>query len=336
MPDVTITALSNDAAPTDYDVPPAQEIVVKLASAMFDGSGASGDFVPVLEVVSPDRKVVGSFPIGAALAAGASAFVSWFPRGGAAVGGGGAGIRFDTFPQVGDWLYVESSGVGSPDNLGISLHSDATSGGVGLTDDGSVGVQISTNGNGPLQVIDFGGGGVTVKTEAASSNGVSVEVDAAGNTGGIGINDKGQAGIAIFTDTSAGQGNGPLTVTAEGTGGITVASNGSGDVQLQQNTGVGTLVQLSGTLGYVLDTGAQSPRLMADHGIQSVLVANGVEILPSIKLVSYTVEPPALTASGAQGEAVIYLYDDGVNPAQLKVRIAAVNGSQAVTVLTSS
>lgn len=84
MSDVTIKALSTDPAPADYDVPPAQEIVIKLASAIFDGSGAAGAFVPTLEIVAPDRSVVGSFPVSDSLAAGASAFVSWFPRGGLA------------------------------------------------------------------------------------------------------------------------------------------------------------------------------------------------------------------------------------------------------------
>jgi hypothetical protein len=94
--DVTITALSNDEAPTDYAVPPAQEIVIKLASALFDGTGASGDFVPVLEVISPDLRVVGSFPIGNAVPAGSSLFVSWFPRGGVATSAPSTpGIQFD-------------------------------------------------------------------------------------------------------------------------------------------------------------------------------------------------------------------------------------------------
>lgn len=88
MADVTITALSNDDAPTDYEVPPAQEIVIKQASALYDGTGASGDYVPVLELVSPDKRVVGSWPVATAQAAGASAFVTWFPRGGLKTGSG--------------------------------------------------------------------------------------------------------------------------------------------------------------------------------------------------------------------------------------------------------
>lgn len=90
MPDVTIKAVATEDAPADYAVPPAQEIIIKLASASFDGTEAAGSYVPTLELVSPDRDVIGSFPVGNALAAGASADISWFPRGG--IGGAGSAL----------------------------------------------------------------------------------------------------------------------------------------------------------------------------------------------------------------------------------------------------
>jgi hypothetical protein len=90
--DVALLASQAGEAPIGYQVPGAQEIILKSITASFDGSGASGNFLPVLQIVAPNGAVLASCPVGSTLAAGASADVSWFPRGGVATSGSGSGI----------------------------------------------------------------------------------------------------------------------------------------------------------------------------------------------------------------------------------------------------
>jgi hypothetical protein len=77
--DVTILAAGVEGVPTSYTVPPLQEILLKSVHAVIDGTGASGDFVPVLEIVS-DAGIVNARCVGSTVTAGASADVSWFPH----------------------------------------------------------------------------------------------------------------------------------------------------------------------------------------------------------------------------------------------------------------
>lgn len=100
MADVAIQTGGAEDAPLGYQIPGAQEIVLKAITASFDGSGAAGDFVPTLQIIAPNGLVVASCPVGASVAAGASADVSWFPRGG--VSGGGGGSSLDTTDGVTD------------------------------------------------------------------------------------------------------------------------------------------------------------------------------------------------------------------------------------------
>lgn len=50
--------------------------------ATYDGSGASGAFVPAVAYYAPDGSLIGRYVLPSALAAGASADITWFPSGG--------------------------------------------------------------------------------------------------------------------------------------------------------------------------------------------------------------------------------------------------------------
>ena len=67
------------AAPLDYVVPAASAMQPLCVTASFDGSGAAVDWVPCLEIIAPTGAVVARCPLDVALAAGASADVSFFP-----------------------------------------------------------------------------------------------------------------------------------------------------------------------------------------------------------------------------------------------------------------
>lgn len=92
MADIALLAPGVAAAPEGYQIPGAQEIIVKAVTATYDGTDAAGDFVPTLQVIAPNGTILASCPTSTALVAGASADVSWFPRSGVSSGGGGSGI----------------------------------------------------------------------------------------------------------------------------------------------------------------------------------------------------------------------------------------------------
>ncbi len=77
--DVTILAQGDQDAPLAYVLPGAQEIIVKSCYASYDGTGASGDFLPVVQFISPAGQVVATAQA-PKVTAGASADVSFFPR----------------------------------------------------------------------------------------------------------------------------------------------------------------------------------------------------------------------------------------------------------------
>lgn len=66
-------------APAQFTVPGNGQIQPKCVRAEYDGTGASGPFLPVLRFISDAGITVGEF-VGPEIAAGGSADVSWFPH----------------------------------------------------------------------------------------------------------------------------------------------------------------------------------------------------------------------------------------------------------------
>lgn len=95
MADTQVLVAGQGAAPLDYTVPNAQEILLKVCRATFDGSGAGAAFIPLIELVS-DGGVVVADAVGQSVAAGASADASFFPGAAkpAQAAGGSAGVAF--------------------------------------------------------------------------------------------------------------------------------------------------------------------------------------------------------------------------------------------------
>lgn len=87
MADAQILAAGQSSSPLDYTVPNAQEIVLNAVRAVFDGTGAAGNFLPCVTVVSDGGFEVAS-AIGSVVAAGGSADASFFPGVGVGAGGG--------------------------------------------------------------------------------------------------------------------------------------------------------------------------------------------------------------------------------------------------------
>jgi len=90
MPDISIRVPGDGPAPHGLLLPGSVELLLKEAKASFNGSGAAGAYLPALQLLDDAGNVVGTFPTDSSVAAGASADVSFFPRGKAASGGAAA------------------------------------------------------------------------------------------------------------------------------------------------------------------------------------------------------------------------------------------------------
>ena len=71
--------LPSSSAPASYEVPNATEIIPKAINATFDGTGASGSFVPTVEIISDGGVVVARVPCQTTVAAGGSAECTFAP-----------------------------------------------------------------------------------------------------------------------------------------------------------------------------------------------------------------------------------------------------------------
>ena len=71
--------LGTVAAPAAWVLPDSVVLELEATRAIFDGSGATVSFLPTFDVISDAGDVVYSAPVAAAIAAGGSADVSWFP-----------------------------------------------------------------------------------------------------------------------------------------------------------------------------------------------------------------------------------------------------------------
>lgn len=77
--DVQISDSAVGGPPHDYVVPSSADFILKAVQATFDGTGAAGSFVPVVELISDSGHLIGRGKAEASVAAGASASVSFFP-----------------------------------------------------------------------------------------------------------------------------------------------------------------------------------------------------------------------------------------------------------------
>lgn len=103
MADVALLASSVQSAGGGYQIPAAQEIILKCCTASFDGTGAAGNFQPALQIQAPNGAVMGTFPTGTTVTAGSKVDVSWFPGLVSDGGGGGAVSRaIQVYPDTAD------------------------------------------------------------------------------------------------------------------------------------------------------------------------------------------------------------------------------------------
>lgn len=244
-------------APYTFTVPGSLEIRPDTASAKFDGTGASGPFLACLTFISPDGARLCRMFNPNPVAQGDVAEVTYIPPfGAAASSASGSGIQFDTAPQAGDWLYVETTGSGpNPPTLGTGFGFLADSGGFNFKSQGnanpgfSVGVQDTANGGIALATSDSSQG---INLTATATFGPGVELATVGTTGGIKLQTfntgSTHADITLLQETL-----GQIVIQNAGTGtsGITINNGAGGGVNiLDSMDGVNVQSDASGKLGF--------------------------------------------------------------------------------------
>lgn len=80
MPVVPIVSRNTATSIKDYTIPGAQEIILRAACALFDGTAVTSAWVPVVQLISPSGDVMWT-AIASEVQGGNAAQVSWFPCG---------------------------------------------------------------------------------------------------------------------------------------------------------------------------------------------------------------------------------------------------------------
>lgn len=243
-------------APQAYEVPNSTEIIPRVVFATFDGSGAAGAFLPTVQIISDGGEVVASVSTDTAVAAGDSASVTFAPflRAAQQSTPSTGGINFDTFPQAGDWLYVETDdafgGGGSPFGYAMDIRDQSTNGS-GVNIQANRGVSLFGRGdgvriNGALQT-----GSPASFVEVADD----IDIAAGPNVGETG-------------DVNVTANHGDVTITASGGASPHISVDivtGDGDVQIFPNNGSIILSAGSNTHGVLAQIGQGGTFTINDH-----------------------------------------------------------------------
>jgi hypothetical protein len=121
MPDTQIHPTGVVVAPGAFIIPSSAELGLKAVFASFDGSGAAGDFLPLLRVKSDAGSVVAEAVVDTTVAAGASADVTWFPGVKAVVSGGSGGAALQNKAAIYSSSTSFSLAAGVPTKVDWSL-----------------------------------------------------------------------------------------------------------------------------------------------------------------------------------------------------------------------
>lgn len=223
----------SQAAPYTFTVPATLEVQVDSATATFDGTGAGGSFLPVMSFYSPSGVLIARMPLqSSALAAGAVEEVSWFPFAPVVSGmsPSGGGIQFDTKPQDGGYLYVETDGPHPAPNT-ASMELFDTDAGIFIHESAGTGIVLAGAG---ATSYNVGGGGLQF---AAATGGVTIVTDSGAT---LTIDSDGTLNVNGGTNTALTAGNtssGSVTISATG-GGVNVNPGTDATFNLTANKAV--------------------------------------------------------------------------------------------------
>lgn len=135
--------------PSEWQLPPGLSFQLFASSAVFDGSGAGGDFRPALAIYSQDDKLIGRYPASQTFTSGDSGEVTWSPF----LGGEDSGTPGPPGPP-GDYVLIDTYTVATDEAIeftGISqLYKHLVVELLGLADDtgGEIDLTLTINGDG--------------------------------------------------------------------------------------------------------------------------------------------------------------------------------------------
>ncbi len=229
MPTIPIVPQTASSVPFAIEPSAVTEAKLIAAYAEWDGTGASGTFLPCLAIYSDAGVRLGRVFPSASVAAGDKAVVTYAPF----PGGIGPGIRFNTNNQ-GGYLDITTNNE-DPTTWGFQL-TDKTpaTGGIFIHSDGGAGQLFQTDlaNNGGFNFIANGASnaGFTVTTNGATNSGVTLSTNDAGN---IGINlSAGGANNDGIDLQASGTGNGGIALGTSGGSDISLTATSPGNIKL--------------------------------------------------------------------------------------------------------
>lgn len=239
MADVTLAAQAVEDAPLAYPIPGAAELLLKLLTADYDGTGAGGPFVPCVQITLADGTVAGTFVLGQVVAAGSSVDVSWFPNGGV---NDTLGLHWGVNVDVAELgLELDSA---SPNGFLANLTAVAGNGWtINVSGDDNQGLNENVSGT--------ANAGINEAVTGDDSAGLSRSVTGANVTG---IRDRisGTSNEGYLLDVD-GDGGGPITLQIDGASNLGMklralaGSDGHGFGLIEQTTTTDPLAFLAGT-----------------------------------------------------------------------------------------
>jgi len=176
----------------DYNLTGLQELVIQAATATFDGTGASGDYLPALQIIGPGGVVGATFVDWSnRITAGDSVEVTFGTFLRAATSSGGGGIQFDV-DNSGDWLQIETTDSGHTPSVAFT-----TAGEFSVVDTSGFGsaITLHATNSGNVGLLAEGTGEVQIIAPTIDTSGTTdIDLDASssaritGSAGGLHIN----------------------------------------------------------------------------------------------------------------------------------------------------
>lgn len=123
------TQAGEQEAPFDYQVPPGQEVQPYTATATYDGTGASGDFVPTISIYSQSGNLLARVFPPETVPMGGVAGVTFLPPFGSAASGSTAGNKYDgTYAYYTGSITVPAAGGGGPGKVNFDFDTNFAGG----------------------------------------------------------------------------------------------------------------------------------------------------------------------------------------------------------------
>lgn len=255
-----IEGFKGNTAPSTYKLAPGQTLEVLAARADFDGTGASGPFVPQVSMYAQDGRKLGSFPAPSTVPMGNSVGCTFFPTAPpSSGGGGGGGIQYDT-ANVGDWLDIATTS---------TVHTPS--------------VAFTTAGE--FSVVDTSGFGSAITLLAQNGGNVELAADSPGTVSFAADLVETPSAVAVDfepTDTATIGTAGGLVISDKASKTLFIQGGAAGAVKITSDTVFGTFgIQVGGSAAQKVGFFGATPAVQPAH---PVTLADVITLLTGLGL----------------------------------------------------